>query len=356
MTVGCGTDRVILVVDLTGEKVELSERLGDCDLRYVLAGGGGWGYGDFQLDPLSLDYLTRALNEIDDALTRGSAWLALVDAMLDARLGPERLFDTLTQALARESDEQLANAMLGDLSTVWWRFFTPSMRQERAAQLEAELRQGLERAESPSFKAAWFRHLRSLAITPETVSWLRAVWLQEQDVPGLVMAESDYTALAQELAVREVSGWLDILDTQLERIQNPDRRLRFQFVRPVLSSDREERLRWFLALRQLEARRHEPWVIEGLRYLHHPLRADTSAALVRPALEMLVEIQKTGDIFFPTRWLGATLNGHGSPQVAATVQAFLVEQTNGYPPRLSELILQNADILFRAARTRAFQD
>jgi aminopeptidase N len=65
---------------------------------------------------------------------------------------------------------------------------------------------------------------------------------------------------------------------------------------------------------------------------------------------MLVEIQKTGDIFFPTRWLTATLHGYGSPEVAATVQSFLKGQPASYPARLRELILQNADILFRAAR------
>ena len=32
---------------------------------------------------------------------------------------------------------------------------------------------------------------------------------------GLPLAEADYTALALELAVRQVDGWSGILDTQL---------------------------------------------------------------------------------------------------------------------------------------------
>ena len=353
VTIGCGTERRVFVVDMTAQAVELAERVGQCNPRYVLAGGEGWGYGDFELDQASLDYLAATLHEIDDPVTRGSAWLALVDAMLDGRLAPERLFDTLMPVLPHESEEQLADAMMADLSTIWWRFFTPSMRTDRAAQLEAYLRQALDRAESASQKSAWFRHLRSLSITGETVSWLRSVWSGQKTINGLVLGESDYTALAQELAVREVDGWSAILDTQLARIENPDRRARFEFIRPALSSDAGERASWFLALQRPEARRHEVWVLEGLRYLHHPLRAEASASLVRPSLDMLAEIQKTGDIFFPTGWLGTTLNGYSSPQVAATVEAFLMEQPMSYPARLRALVLQNADILLRAARSRS---
>jgi hypothetical protein len=40
-------------------------------------------------------------------------------------------------------------------------------------------------------------------------------------IPGLLLAESDYTRLALELAVREPKGWRDILDA---RQQDHERR------------------------------------------------------------------------------------------------------------------------------------
>jgi aminopeptidase N len=70
---------------------------------------------------------------------------------------------------------------------------------------------------------------------------------------------------------------------------------------------------------------------------------------VRPALDLLREIQQTGDIFFPTNWMESTLWGHRSPEVAATVREFLASQPN-YPQRLQWTILSAADELFRAAR------
>jgi aminopeptidase N len=118
-------------------------------------------------------------------------------------------------------------------------------------------------------------------------------------------------------------------------------------VMPALSADPSERDRWFQALKDVSKRRREPWVLEGLSYLHHPLRADASAKYVQPSLDLLWEIQKTGDIFFPTRWMDSTLSGHTSPAVAKTVQEFLARLPPNYPPRLRNVILVAADELFR---------
>ena len=64
---------------------------------------------------------------------------------------------------------------------------------------------------------------------------------------------------------------------------------------------------------------------------------------------MLWEIQRTGDIFFPKRWLDATLGGYSSPDVAATVRTFLNTVPADYPERLKNITLQSADELFKAA-------
>jgi aminopeptidase N len=68
---------------------------------------------------------------------------------------------------------------------------------------------------------------------------------------------------------------------------------------PALSADPAVRRQAFERFRKLENRRHEPWVLDALRYLHHPLRANQSRAFILPSLELLREIQSAGDIFFP---------------------------------------------------------
>jgi aminopeptidase N len=269
--------------------------------------------------------------------------------MLDHAVKPVDFVQLATAALPRETDEQLTQRVLGYLNGAWWRHLSSSEREARAASIEKLLSDGLAAAKTASQKGAWFSTLRDVALTPPTLTRLRSVWEQKETVAGLPLAEADYSTLALELAVREVPDWRSILDTQLGRISNPDRKGRFQFVMPALSSDPDERARWFASLKDVANRRREPWVLEGLGYLHHPLRAQASAKYVLTGLDMLWEIQKTGDIFFPKRWMDTTLGGYSDRAVASTVQHFLDGLPPNYPSRLRAIILQSADELFRAS-------
>jgi aminopeptidase N len=168
----------------------------------------------------------------------------------------------------------------------------------------------------------------------------------------LTLAEPDEITLALELAVREVPGADRILHAQADRTQNPDRKARFEFVTPALSGDPAVRERAFARLRFVENRRREPWVLESLQYLNHPLREAHARRFVLPALELLREIQQTGDIFFPARWTEATLGGHRSPEAAGIVREFLAGNPD-YPQRLTWTILTAADELFRVAGAEA---
>ena len=348
VVLGGGSGQRTLRVALDGEVAEAREAVGMPAPAFVRPNGEGWMYGNIELDPASLDYLSRSLPDIADPLTRGSAWVTVWDGLLDGRLQPAVFMDLATAALPRETDEQMTSRVLGYAGNAWWRFLPAAERTRRAAAFERLLREGLTRAGTASQKAAWFGALRDVSLTAPTVDWLRRVWAKTETVPGLPLAEADYTTLALELAVREVDGWRGVLTEQLGRIENPDRKGQFQFVMPAISADPAERNRWFRSLSDVSNRRHEPWVLAGLSYLHHPLRARASTGYVTPSLEMLWEIQKTGDIFFPKRWLDATLGGHNSSEVAAMVRQFLASLPPNYPERLKSITLQSADELFRA--------
>jgi len=319
---------------------------------FVLANGGGLGYGLFVLDDASRTYLVDHIERLPDPLLRGSAWVTLWDNLLEGAIAPPVLFDAALRALPAETDEQNVERILGYTARAYWRFLSPEARQARAGRLETVLRAGLAAATTQSQKSAWFNAYRDTVVTADGVAWLERVWRREERVPGLTLAEPDEITLAMELAVREVPRWKEILDAQLARTQNPDRRDRLAFVIPALSADPAERERSFERFRVLENRRREVWVQDSLQYLNHPLRAGHGQRFVQPALEMLREIQRTGDIFFPTRWMERTLWGHSSPEVAATVRAFLASEKN-YPLRLRWTILSTADDLFRASRAGA---
>jgi aminopeptidase N len=319
---------------------------------YVLPNGRGLGYGLFILDEASRDYLLAHVEDEPEALTRGSAWVTLWDNLLEHRVLPSALFETALRALPRETDEQNAQRVLAYVTRIFLRFLPPDERAARSPALEAALRAGIDRAPTQSQKAAWFNAYRDTVLSRDGLAWLERVWRREQLVPGLTLAEPDEIAMAMELAVREVPGWDAILKAQLDRTTNPDRKARFAFVMPALSADPAVREQAFERFRSVENRRREPWVLESLVYLNHPLRESHARRFVRPALDLLREIQQTGDIFFPTRWMDSTLWGHRSAEVAATVRAFLAtEAAEGrYPERLRWTILSTADELFRVAR------
>jgi aminopeptidase N len=334
---------------LKSDRVEIPEARGLTRPLFVLPTGEGLGYGGFVLDAATIDYLLTGLPAIEDPLTRGAAWVTLWDQMLDGRASPDALVDLALRALPLESDEQNVERILGYTRQAYWRFLDAAARHRVTPALESAFRAGLDAAPSSSLKSAWFSALRDTARSPSTLRWLEGVWRKQIEVPGLTLAEPDYITLALELAVREVPGWKEILDGQEQRTANPDRRARFVFVRPALSPDPAVRRTFFDSLKDVKNRRREPWVLEGLAYLHHPLRAADSERYIRPALDMLPEIQRTGDIFFPTRWTNATLGGHSSTSAAQTVKQLLDSLPTGYPDRLRRIILSSADDLFRAS-------
>jgi aminopeptidase N len=273
----------------------------------------------------------------------------LWDNLLESRVRPEAFFDAALRALPLESDEQNVQRVLSYVARVFWRFLPPPDRLARVAMLEAVLRQGLARGRTQSEKSAWFNAYRDTALSGDALAWIERVWRRDENVAGLTFAEPDEITMALELAVRQVPGWEGILRAQHERTQNPDRKARFAFVMPALSADAGERERAFERFRDVENRRREPWVLESLQYINHPLREAHARQFVRPALELLRDIQQTGDIFFPTRWMESTLWGHRSPEVAATVRDFLAAAPE-YPQRLRWTVLSAADELFRASR------
>ena len=153
--------------------------------------------------------------------------------------------------------------------------------------------------------------------------------------------------VAQLLAIKLQDEAEEIVSTQLERIENPDNQRRFRYLEPSLSPDEIIRDTFFFSLADEKNRETESWVLAALENLHHPLRRAQSEKYLLASLELLQEIQVTGDIFFPTNWLAANLANHRSISAVNTVYTFLEERPD-YNAQLKMKILQEADPVFRA--------
>jgi aminopeptidase N len=344
-----GIETVPIDLRTAAANATFPERKND-PVLWALPAGGGLGYGDFVLDAPNLAAIAAALPKMPDAVTRGAALVTLWESMLEGRVAPADMTTTVLTALPAETDELNVQLLLDQARALFWRFTAADDRADLTPKLEPILKAGLDRAKTTSLKSAWFGAIRSVAMQPATVAWLEQVWRRQVKVPGLPLAEPDEAALALDLAVRDVPAADEILTAQRDRFTNPDRKARFIFVMPALSRDAAVREKFFAGLADVNNRRHEAWVLEAARYLHHPLRAAASKKLVKPALDMVLEIQRTGDIFFPKRWADATLSGYQSIQTAADVRAFIDALPPDYPPRLRWVLEASADPLFRAAK------
>ena len=163
-----------------------------------------------------------------------------------------------------------------------------------------------------------------------------------------MLNERDYMTLSYELSLHRPGKYDSIRNTQRERITNPDRRRQFDFIVQAVTPDTLQMDTFFQSLLKAENRRIEPWAASALAYLNHPLRQAYSVKYIRPGLEVLQEVQRTGDIFFPKNWASALLRNHKSKEAYREVQAFF-EAHPEYPSLLKNKILQAAWPLYREA-------
>jgi aminopeptidase N len=313
---------------------------------YILFNSGGEGYGVFPIDTQGI----ARVASLPDPVMRASAYINQYENMLDgSAVQPHQLLEQDEQYLLLESKELNLGALLGQISSVFWHFTTPADRTILAPGLEKTLWAAMEKADQPNEKKLLFLAYTGIELTRSAQDSVYKVWNGKQPPAGVKLSEDDYTGLAAGLALRTYPGYREILETQASRIQNPDRRARFGYIQPSLSEDQAVRDSFFLSLRDRRNREKEAWVLSALSYLHHPLRTGASEKYLPASLDWLLEIQRTGDVFFPERWLQASFGNYQTAGAAAVVRHFL-ETHPDYNPKLKEKILQTTDNLFRAEK------
>ena len=320
---------------------------------FIVFNSSGEGYGLFPIDPA----LISALPSLANPVMRASTYINLYETMLTGRqdksgvVSPAQLAATYQQLLTTETEELNLRLLTSQLSDLVWNYTRPENRLALATSVEQVTWQAMQQTTGKSAsgrKKLLFRLYQSVALSPEARQRLYTIWKDQQAPAGVTLTEDDYTSLALALAVRDYPA-PGILMEQLARIKNPDRQKRLQFMMPALSGNVAERDAFFASLASDSNRDREAWVTVALGYLHHPLRAETSVKYLPKSLELLEEVQRTGDIFFPESWLRSILSSYQTPAVAQTVRQFLAERP-AYNPRLKAKLLQAADNTFRASQ------
>ncbi|WP_316815647.1 M1 family aminopeptidase [Pedobacter nyackensis] len=346
-----------ITVNLNAAEVDLKEVVGLDVPLFVLFNSSGQGYGLWPVDQDMFDHLYQ----IDKPLNRAAAYIALYENMLNGRgIKPEALLTLLLEGLSKEKEELNIKLISSYIGTIYWEFIEKQSRERLSGLIEAKVWTAMEEQQESNVKKLLFKTYQDIFLTKAANSRLYEIWKTQKAPQGVKLSEDDYTALAFSIALRangtksaEDVANAAVLGEQLLRINNPDRKKRFEFIVPALSADVMERDLFFKSLELKANREKESNVGVALYYLHHPLRQSTSVKYLAKSLDLLEEIQVTGDIFFPQSWLQATLGYYQSAEAAGIVRTFIEKHPN-YNPKLKAKILQTADNLFRAQKLLKF--
>lgn len=340
---------------------------------FVLPDSRGEGFGFFKLEtefPMGTYFKSiRTMNPVQRAMfarTLRGYFLA------GGHISYHRYFDHLRPMLREETNELNLQTLIDYTKEVYWLFLHCGAQYGPPCEIgkknqsvlmehghwpdwwahespEEILLDKMKTSGSVSSRYACFKGFVSMVVSYDGLEMLKKVWNGRQSFEGLTLSERDYYDIALELAVREVKDWEIILNYQEKRIEDPELKKRFAFVRQAVDADPEKRDSFFEWITNSENRRREPWVLEALYYLHHPLRTESSVRYIPRSLELLEEIRNTGDIFFPRDWIKTTLRYHRSDEAMEAVMSFL-ESRPDYPVKLRRIILQAIDIPWRANR------
>jgi aminopeptidase N len=305
-------------------------------------------YGLFSIDTSAL----ADIPDIKDPVLRAFLWLNLFENVIEGRyITPVQWLSYVGQGLKDEKEELIIQLLLNELQSIWWVYMSAAQREAEGERWQHSLLQFMKEASKPGIKKMFFKSLVGIGFGKEANDLIYSIWKQKAPPEGVKLTDDEYTDLAAELAIKRHPAATAILQEQLTRITNPDKKMRWEFLLPSLAADEQVRDRFFESLKDVKNRRKEAWVNTAVAYLHHPLRESSAVKYIKPSLDLLQEIQQTGDIFFPANWLQATLGNHQSAEAEKIVQDF-IDNHPGYNSRLLNKLLQAADPLFRARKVQ----
>lgn len=346
LVLGYADKTVDLLVYLDQPEVIIDAAKGMDVPEYIIPNGAGNAYGFFKLDTKTKQFLLSNIHEIKDDLQRGIAWINLYENLREGEVNGKDFLLVAEQQLSKEKNTLILSRILTYLKSVYWLNISADERKQFGSLLEESLWIRLAEEKDMGNKSSLYSALSSIAESQTRLDQLYTVWKEEIAIGGFSLSETKATALACNLAVKIPEKANEIVSTQIERIKNPDSKKKMQFIAPALSDDLEIRKEFFASLHKAENREIERWVLDALRYLHHPLREKEALTYLPENLELLQEIQVTGDIFFPYNWLSASYSGHQSKEAGDITRKFLEERPD-YPENLKLKILQTAGLVLK---------
>jgi len=332
-------------ISIEKEKLTIDKAIGLEKPSAILYNSNGLGYGVFPIDIKSMETYPSLENEV----MRAHSYINLYENTLLGNVPAAVALEALREGINSEKNEILMRLLSSEASSLFWTFLTKENRAGILSDFENQLWNLLQSDLPANIKKSLFSLYSEVAYSESGKINLYKIWHQDLAIENLKLNPDNITDLAMTLALYGHPESEKILDEERGIITNPDKLNRFDFLRPALSQNEKDRNRLFESFKEASNREKESWVLAACDYIHHPLHQETSIQLAPLSLALLDEIQKTGDIFFPKRWISSTIGQYTSKEAANQVTKFLKENPD-FNPILKNKILQGTDDLMRVQK------
>lgn len=311
------------------------------ETEFLIPNSGGMGYGYFTLSDSIKGLFYNSSAELANSIelkdeTKLSLLNSLYEELIRGRANPQKMAFGLLKYIESEDAFLLYNRALKYLSTNIDLFFG-DQESEIAERLLWKM---LYTTHDKSKRIALFGTISTLFNTKYSWEKIYKIWEAPDKFDLYKLGGNEIKRVSLELIARDSSFYKKISLKQFSRIDDSVAAKEYLRVAEALSPDYKVRDSIFESLLNYQNRAVEPVTADVLRWLNSKYRAENSVKYLERALQEVEDIQKTGDIFFPTKWLNSLLWGHRSREAYDILNNFI--SNSSIEPMLLNKIYHNS--------------
>jgi aminopeptidase N len=339
---------IVFNAELNTENKDLPELIGQRCPDYIFLNAGDFAYGRFLLDARSrtgvMKHLGRVLYPMDRALLWGSLW----DSVRETEFAPREFVELALRLLPAETDEDLAQSLIGHVATGLHRYVSNGVRAQIVPRVETLAVDRMLHSGEQDFRIIWFRALRAIAESPEGRAQIKDLLDGKSSVPGVELRPLDRWAMVTALIALKDPDADSLLAAEQKRDSTGDGQ-KYAYVAQAARPDGSSKQKYFEDYLHNPSR-PEDWIEQSLGAFNYWNQSELTLPYLKPALDALPQIKRERKIFFVLGWLNAFIGGQQSAAARLQVREFL--KSGAIDKDLQLKILEVYDELDRTVKIR----
>ncbi|MDQ3937901.1 MAG: aminopeptidase N [Chloroflexota bacterium] len=315
---------------------------------------GDYAYAKIELDRISLDFVRRRLDRIDDALLRELLWMSLWEMVRDRKLRSTEFLAIGRERLATEPDMDILATVLDRMTLALARYVPERLRENEAGASFAAAMSNLGSASPGDPKIIWARAAIAMASRRADVERLAAMADGGERVPEFSLDQEMRWGIAVRAVAFGLPGALDRLSAEESRDRSDRGRravVRAGASRPTGAAKEE-------AWRRIHGEGYGSFHLTraAMQGFFWPHQAELVEPYVPRFFEQVRDVFATRDHPFAHAYMLAVYPAYRADPGVLERSRELLSSLDGSPATLSRQLAEAADELERAILVREFAE